>query len=101
MKKTDADQTALPDLTTTYTEFCFCDEGESPLFAVCDGVEMKHALEQLMSLLRLAHENNYQASEIAEGRLAKMVLATQHSLEASKAIVASLLKSIERQATPG
>jgi len=101
MKKLVPDPPSLANITTTHTDFCFCDEGESPLFSVCNGVEMEHALVQLMALLRLAYENNYQAGEIAQGRLARMLLATQHSLEASKAVVASLLNGIEKQRASG
>lgn len=101
MKKPVPDPPSLFNITTTYTEFCFCDEGETPLFSICDGADLKHALEQLMALLRLAYENNDQVGELAQGRIARMQLATQHSLEASKAIVASLLSGIEKQQAPG
>lgn len=88
-----------PPITTTHQPFSPSPATKSPLFAVCDGVELGHALEQLAVLLRLSRDNNYLACEMAESRsgMSELLWSTQHVLETSQALVDSLLTSVARQ----
>lgn len=98
MKKLVPDPPAtLLRTTTTHTPFSFRDGNHTPLFAVCAGADMEDALVQLSVLLRSAYETNFQACETADTDLRGLLWATQHTLEASRALAESLLTGIEAQ----
>lgn len=86
---------------TVHTPFAACAGHHPPLFAVCAGASVDDALAHLAVMLRCAYETNFQACEaISENRLAGMLWATQHTLEASLALTESMLRGVaERQAT--
>lgn len=88
-----------PLITTTHHPFSPSPTTKAPLFAVCDGVEIGHALAQLAGLLRLSWDSNYLACETAETNsgMSELLWSTQHVLKMSQALVDSLLAGVARQ----
>ncbi|MDG9884407.1 hypothetical protein N7650_16335 [Pseudomonas sp. GD04058] len=84
---------------TAHTHFACCDGDHPPLFAVCAGAEFDKAMVHLIVMLRSAYETNLQACDtVKDNHLAGMLWATQHTLEASRALAESMMKGIEGQA---
>jgi len=83
-------------LTTVHTHFANCHGHHPPLFAVCDGADIGDALAHLAASLKSAAETNAQMCDLADHRYGDLLWATQQSLEISQALVASLLKAVER-----
>jgi len=101
MKKIVPDPPASsPRTLTVHTPFAACDGQHPPLFAVCAGADIEDALVHLEVMLRTCYETNLQACDTVKDRhLAGMLWATQHTLEASRALAESMLRGIaERRA---
>ena len=103
MKKIVPDPPASPSRPiTVHTPFASCDGHHPPLFAVCAGVDVEEALVHLTVFLRTAFETNLQACDtVKDNYLAGMHWATQHSQEASQALVESMLKGVAQWQASG
>lgn len=88
-------------IKTAHTHFGTCNDAHAPLFAVCADTPVEDALVHLAMTLKAAFETNAQACEMVDRRFAGLLWATQHSLEISEAVVASLLQGIRAQAHSG
>ena len=80
---------------TTHTPFCSCKGTHPPLFAVCAGVDLEHALMHLSRVLDAALDSNLQACDLADKRIQSLTWATQQSLEIGQALIASILNGLE------
>ena len=81
---------------TVHTRFATCDNHHPPLFAVCGGADVEKALVHLTVMLRCAYKTNLQACDtVKDNHLAGMLWATQHTLEASRALAESMMKGME------
>lgn len=81
--------------TTTHTPFAYLDGHPVPLIAVCAGVAIEPALEQLARLIRCAYETNLVACESAGLEVDDLLWSTQFTLETSNALMRSILAGIE------
>ncbi|OLS63792.1 hypothetical protein [Pseudomonas putida] len=89
-----------PRAVTVHTRFSACDGHHPPLFAVCAGADVDEALIHLIVLLRSAYETNLQACDVVkQEHLAGILWATQHTLEASRALAESMMRGIAEQAS--
>ena len=87
---------------TVHTPFAACDGHHPPLFAVCAGASVDDAMAHLSVMLRSAYETNFQACETTRDKhLSGMLWATQHTLEASLALIESMLRGLAEQQAPG
>lgn len=77
--------------TTVHTQFCVDNDRRTPLFAVCEGVDIEDALVHLSMTLKSAFETNTQVCEQADRSVGGLAWATYQSLEVSKALVDALL----------
>ncbi|MFD2645640.1 hypothetical protein [Pseudomonas japonica] len=87
---------------TVHTPFAACDGHHPPLFAVCAGAEVDEALAHLAVMLRSAYETNFQACDaVRDNSLAGLLWATQHTLEAARALAESMLRGIAQKQAQG
>ncbi len=103
MKKIVPDPPApSPRGLTVHTRFASCNSNHPPLFAVCAGADFDKAMVHLIVMLRSAYETNLQACDtVKDNHLEGMLWATQHTLEASRALAESMMRGIEEGQAPG
>ena len=93
-----------PPLTTprkpVYTAFGCCNGNHPPLFSVCDGIELEDALVHLSLQLHCARQTTAQICKRADEPFRNLLMATQHSLELSNALIESVLDGMEAKAAP-
>ena len=92
-----------PPLTTprkpVYTAFGCCNGNHPPLFSVCDGIELEDALVHLSLQIQCAKQTTAQVCKRADEQFKNLLLATQHSLEMSNALIESVLDGMEAKAS--
>ena len=81
-----------------YTAFGCCNGNHPPLFSVCDGIELEDALVHLSLQIQCARHTTAQACERADEPFRNLLMATQHSLELSNALIESVLDGMEAKA---
>lgn len=80
-----------PRVTTVHTSFGASNEGQKPLFAVCEGVDIEDALVHLSMTLKSAFETNLQVCERVDRAVGGLAWATGQSLEVAQALVEALV----------
>ena len=69
---------------------------------MCAGADFDKAMVHLIVMLRSAYETNLQACDtVKDNHLEGMLWATQHTLEASRALAESMMRGIEEGQAPG
>jgi hypothetical protein len=81
-----------------YTSFGCCHGDHPPLFSVREDIKLEDALVYLSIMIQCAKDTTVQACERADAQFKSLLMASQHSLELSNALIESVLDGMEAKA---
>ncbi|WP_100633865.1 DUF3077 domain-containing protein [Pseudomonas qingdaonensis] len=81
-----------------YSSFGCCHGDHPPLFSVREDIKLEDALVYLSIMIQCARDTTAQACERADEQFKSLLMASQHSLELSNALIESVLDGMEAKA---
>ncbi|WP_255263641.1 DUF6124 family protein [Pseudomonas aegrilactucae] len=81
-----------------YTSFGCCHGDHPPLFSVREDIKIEEALVYLSIMIQCAKDTTAQACERVDEQFKSLLMASQHSLEMSNALIESVLDGMEAKA---